>query len=200
VIIAIIRYKRVMTESNTHRIMEFDPFTSRLCRDIRNDLSKSLLESIQAGNIEPSLAAAEIYQSEDHQPFIRNYINSRIIRYQAILNQVQSANFRENNLFMIAILLWDQELFFEVHEWLEEQWHTAAGVEKKAIQALIRAAGTYVHIELGRIDSAQKIGSKALAGLITYKAIIPNIINVRLLIEKLQTLDPIPPKLGATRT
>jgi uncharacterized protein len=75
--------------------MEFDPFTSRLCRDIRNDLSESLLESIQAGNIEPSLAAAEIYQSEDHQPFIRNYINSRIIRYQAILNQVQSANCRD---------------------------------------------------------------------------------------------------------
>ncbi len=93
-------------------------------------------------------------------------------------------------------MLWDQELFFELHEWLEKKWIASEGIEKKVLQTLVRAAGTNVHLQLGRKDSAQKIGSKALAGLIEYKSHVPDIIDVERLIKKIKTLDPIPPKIG----
>lgn len=177
-------------------MMNFDPFQSRICRDIRNDLSESLIESIFAGNMGPSRKIAEKYASEDIEAFISEYIQTRLARYQSVLHQIQSAGFRTDEKYRVAILLWDHELFFEVHEWLEQQWHMARGVEKKVIQALIRAAGTYVHLALGRIDSAEKIGLKAIEGIVAHKASVPDIIDVERLIEKLKTLDPIPPKLG----
>jgi hypothetical protein len=63
---------------------------------------------------------------------------------------------------------------------------------------LIRAAGTYMHLECGRHMGARKMSSKAVETLIRYKESIP-VFNVELLIAKLKTLDPVPPKLGATR-
>lgn len=180
-------------------VLNFDPFQSRRCRDIRNDLSESLIESIFAGNIDPTRAAAEKYALEDLEVYNKSYINNRITRYQEVLTQIQSNNILTDETYRIAVLLWDQELFFELHEWLENKWHASEGIEKKVLQTLVRAAGTYVHLQLGRMDSAQKIGSKALAGLIEHKAHVPDIIDVERLIRKIKTLDPIPPKIDNTR-
>ncbi len=160
-------------------------------------MSESLIESIHLRNIGPSQAAAEKYLSEDPEPFVKSYIHARITRYRIVLAQLQSGGPQSDDTYMIAILLWNQELFFEVHEWLENRWHTATGVEKKVIQALVRSAGTYVHLELGRMGSARKIGAKALAGLVEQKSSIPDMIDADLLIKKVKILDPAPPKLGA---
>ncbi len=186
-----------MTDLHSHLLKKFDPFENRLCRNIRNDLSESLIKSIHAGNTGPSRTAAGKYASEDPEPFINDYIDIRVTCYESVLHHIQSKGIRIDETYRIAVLLWDQELFFEVHEWLEEKWHTANGVEKKVMQALIRAAGTYVHLSLGRLDSAKKIAQKALAGLVEHKASVPVDIDVERLIEKLQALDPIPPQLGS---
>ena len=177
----------------------FDPFKSRLCRNIRNELSESLMDAIAGRNIGPSAIVARKYGSEDAEPFIDRYIHDRLMRYQTIMDQIRSAHLQKNDTFMIALLLWDQELFFEVHEWLETKWRADKSAEKMISQALIRAAGVYVHLEHGRTDGARKMALKAVAGLTRYKGLAPSYFNVELLIEKLKTLDPVPPKLGALR-
>ena len=176
----------------------FDPFKSRLCRNIRNELSESLMKTIHSGDIGSSYTVAEKYMSKGIEPFINNYINNRIMRYKVIVTQIQTANIQIHETYIIALLLWDQELFFEVHEWLEIKWRNSQGTEKIILQALIRAAGTYMHLECDRHMGAKKMASKAVETLIRYKESIP-VFNVELLIEKLKALDPVPPKLGATR-
>jgi hypothetical protein len=179
--------------------MSFDPFKSRLCRNIRNELSESLMKAIHGIDIGSPYAVAEKYGSESAEPFINRYIDNRITRYKTVINQIRSANIQTHDTFIIAILLWDQGLFFEVHEWLETKWRDSQGTEKMISQALIRAAGAYIHLEHGRNAGARKMASKAVASLIRYKASVPPYLNVELLVAKLKTLDPIPPKLGATR-
>lgn len=174
----------------------FNPFKSRLCRNIRNELSKSLMEAIHNGNIGPSYAAAEKFVSEGVEPFIASYINNRIMRYKTTVTQIQTANIQTHETYIIAVLLWDQELFFEVHEWLETKWRNSEGTEKIISQALIRAAGTYMHLEYGMNTGAKKMASKAVATLTRHKEYVPDCFNAELLIAKLKALDPVPPKFG----
>ena len=177
----------------------FDPFNSRLCRNVRNELSESLMDAIYSQDIGPSALVARKYGSEDVEPFIDGYIRDRLMRYQTIMDQIRSAHLLRSDTFMIALLLWDQELYFEVHEWLEKKWRAGKGAEKMIYQALIRAAGVYVHLEHGRTEGARKMALKAVAGLTCYKALASSCFNVELLIDKLKALDPDPPKLGALR-
>lgn len=179
--------------------MDFDPFKSRLCRNIRNELSVSLMNAIDSRDIGPSAIVAQKYGSENAEPFIDRYIHDRLTRYQTIIEQIRSAHLPRHDTFVIALLLWDQELFFEVHEWLEKKWRAGKGAEKMISQALIRAAGVYVHLEHGRTAGARKMALKAVAGLTRCKALALSCFDVELLIDKLKALDPVPPKLGALR-
>ncbi|UCD90753.1 MAG: DUF309 domain-containing protein [Desulfobacterales bacterium] len=154
--------------------------------------------AIHSGDIGPSRAVAEKYLSKETEPFINSYINNRLTRYEAIISQIQSANIQIHETYIIALLLWDQELFFEFHEWLEQKWLNSKGAEKIKSQALIRAACTYIHLEHGRNEGAKKTASKAMANLIRHKELVPAFFNVELLVAKLKALDPVPPKLGAT--
>jgi hypothetical protein len=157
------------------------------------------MKAIHSQDIGPSMTAARKYVSEDVEPFIIRYVDNRLTRYQTIITQIRSAHIPIHDTFMIALLLWDQELFFEVHEWLERKWLDSKGAEKMVCQALIRAAGTYVHLEHGKYGAARKMASKAVAGLTRHRALVPLCLNVEVLIDKLNALDPAPPKLGASR-
>jgi hypothetical protein len=174
----------------------FDPFNSRLCRNIRNDLSKSLMEAIHSGDIGTVYAAGEKYVSNGVEPFMIRYINGRIERYKTIVTQIQGANIQNHEIYIIALLLWNQELFFEVHEWLEKKWRNSKGTEKIILQALIRAAGTYMHLEHGRHTGAKKMASKAVTTLNRHKDSVPDFFKAELLIAKLKAFDPVPPKFG----
>jgi uncharacterized protein len=178
----------------------FDPFKSRLCRNIRNELSVSLMDAIDSQDIGPANIVARKYGTEDVEPFIDRYIHDRLTRYKTIIDQIRSAHLQGHDTFRVALLLWDQELFFEVHEWLEKTWRAGKGAEKMISQALIRAAGVYIHLEHGRTASARKMALKAAAGLTRYKALAPSCFNVERLIDKLKALDPVPPKFGALRS
>jgi Domain of unknown function (DUF309) len=48
-----------------------------------------------------------------------------------------------------AAALWNERLFFEVHEVLEAVWKTAAGAERQAIQGVIQIAVAYHHLAHG---------------------------------------------------
>ena len=86
-----------------------------------------------------------------------------------------------------------------VHEWLEKTWLQSSGSDQGACQALILAAGTYQHLEYGRVGAARKMALRALDKLVRYRASVPRFVNVDRLITKLETLDPTPPQLGAAR-
>ena len=176
----------------------FDPFNSRLCRNIRNELSESLIKAVHNRDIGPSIAVAEKYVSQRAEPFITRYITNRITCYKTVLNQIRSADIKRHDTFIIALLLWDQELFFEVHEWLEIKWRDSKGTDKLISQALIRAAGVYIHLEHGRTEGANKMASKAAASLTRYKRFVPPFLNVELLLSKLKALDSAPPKLSTS--
>ena len=56
-----------------------------------------------------------------------------------------------------AVILWNDGLFFEVHDILEDIWHKKPGDERQAIQGLIKAAGAYVHLDNDRLNSAEQL-------------------------------------------
>jgi len=95
-----------------------------------------------------------------------------------------------------AVLLWDLELFFEVHEILEPEWIMASGDHKLLLQALIRAAGVYINLELKYRDRASKISTKALPVLIGFQQKLERVMNVKHLISALEKLSPTAPHIG----
>jgi hypothetical protein len=49
----------------------------------------------------------------------------------------------------VAAALWNERLFFEVHEVLEAVWKTAGGAERQALQGVIQIAVAYHHLAHG---------------------------------------------------
>jgi hypothetical protein len=137
----------------------FDPFRDRLSRDIRNDLSASLLDCLHEGTLAPARQIAERYLLAQTGPEYVAYINDRLTRYGQFI--AQAANGPDDVLWQ-GLLLWDLGLFFEVHEILEHAWLHAQGEEKALLQAMIRAAGFYIKGEFGFIEGSHKLAGKAL--------------------------------------
>ena len=56
-----------------------------------------------------------------------------------------------------AVALWNEELFFEVHEVLEAVWKTRAGDVRQALQGLIQIAVAYHHLGHGNLRGARTL-------------------------------------------
>ena len=175
-------------------VSTFDPFHNRLCRDIRNDLSIHLMDSIKTGDISPVVDVVEKYKSQDVESFMNDYMGNRLRLYQRVLSEISSQNIPLEDTYRIACCIWNQALFFEFHEWLEHQWHVTYGPEKELIQALIRSAGVYLLLESGRKKGAQKMAVKAVAGLRKTRAYAPGFFDITRLIDSISEFDPLPPK------
>lgn len=188
------------TQNNLQPPPEFDPFQDRLCRDIRNDLSEGLLTMLQLRDMGVLLPIAEGYRQRGLAPHQQEYIDDRLSRYRTVLQQMETEAIGKEEIYAVARLLWNQGLFFEVHEWLEHHWLTAVDPDKAIFQALIRAAGTYVHLEHGRLIGARKMAARAVEALTRHQALIPPAFPVAELIVKLSALDPLPPKLTVSCT
>ena len=174
-------------------IQRFDPFEDRLCRDIRNDLSESLMETLAQLSLKPVQEKADEYLSRDLAPVYTEYIRTRLAHYQKAIEIIKDRQIEDN--FARALVLWDLELFFEVHELLEGEWMAAAGAEKQVLQAMIRAAGVYVQLDRGNTIGANKMAAKAVEVFIEHRQVVPAIFDLDVLLEKLKEVDPIPPKL-----
>ena len=94
-----------------------------------------------------------------------------------------------------SFVLWDAELFFEVHEILEGLWMAAQGREKAALQGLIRAAGVYILMAGGSRQGVIKMASKAVQALEEYGNALSYFPSPQLLLTSLKNLDPTAPKL-----
>lgn len=172
---------------------QFDPFTDRLSRDIRNSLSTAFIKSLRRLDLTPAKEVSTAFLLSDPATIYRVYIDERLERYEEAWRLIREQDI--GDAFSQALVLWDQELFFEVHEILEHEWLQAEGEEKEILQAMIRAAGVYVQLSHGNVRGARKMANKALEVLTPNRASIPVLFNLDLLLESLRNLDPVPPKI-----
>ena len=176
----------------------FDPFNNRQCRDVRNALSVAFIAALVQQDLRPVQHAADDFAADRLPETVRAYIDKRLAAYATVTASLRRQPAADP--LAVAFRIWDSGLFFETHEYLEEFWMGADGERKKLLQAVIRAAGTYVHLEQGNIKGAARIAAKAIEGLEPRQDQLSRYIDAKLLLEKLRSLDPEPPTLSGTAT
>src|SRR6202007_3110756 len=68
----------------------------------------------------------------------------------------------------IAAALWNERLFFEVHEVLEVVWRSATGAVREALQGVIQIAVAFHHLAHGNVRGARSLlveGRRRLGGV-----------------------------------
>ena len=78
--------------------------------------------------------------------------------------------------------------------WKENGWQQQ-GRKKQVLQGMIRAAGVYVQLDRGNTIGANKMAAKAVQAFVEHRGVVPAIFDLDVLLEKLEKVDPIPPKL-----
>lgn len=172
----------------------FDPFNDQTARDIRNALSVAFVKGVQSRSSAALYKLAEALQSSVQEEIYLEYIRKRMTRYEAAF-----AIIKEQEMVVAiqqSLVLWDEKLFFEVHELLEKEWRQAKGDRKKALQGMIRAAGMYVHLEQGNMTGAGKMAEKSIQALQNYGDEL-HIKKIDLLIDALEHLAAVPPRLNS---
>jgi hypothetical protein len=170
----------------------FEPFQDRLSRDIRNSLSRALSLALTEGNPTPFETAAASLLDRDLNRCYKDYIESRLNRYRLAFARIQRG---DRDPFRQGLVLWDLQLFFEMHEVLEHAWYHAQGSRKAVLQAMIRAAGVYVKLEYGYTRQAAKIAAKSLSVLESNTALLREYFAPEELLQALKALAPTPPIL-----
>ena len=167
---------------------EFNPFETRRSRDIRNRMGSTMIESIGRGDLEPVRLALSALDIRKEEPKAAAYVGARCKRYERVLGKIQSQNILPNDVYRIAGLLWNEDLFFECHEWLEQNWQRVHGLEKEILQALIRSAGAFELLTYGKIKGAVQTASKALPVLTRNLEHIPRGLDILPQMDKLKRL------------
>jgi hypothetical protein len=166
-------------------MQQFDPFNDRLARDIRNGLSHALIKGLDQSNPKLVHDVATGFLGRNLAPRYTEYIQARLRHYDAIF--AETGKDKETDIFSQALILWDKELYFEVHDRLETIWLPATGTRRLALQGMIRAAGAYIKWHSGQQEAARKMAAKAAAALIENRAALPRQIqNMDTLLRVLQ--------------
>lgn len=172
---------------------DFDPFQDRAARDIRNTLSTAFRNALKDEHSAPFEAAGKHLLQQEIAEGKQAYILDRLGRYRKCFADIRRKKIK--TVLEQAFILWDEGLFFEVHEILEGLWIKAEGRQKSALQGLIRAAGFYILLEGGRRQGAEKMAARAVQALQADLTALPYFPAPALLLAKLRDLDPVPPKL-----
>lgn len=137
----------------------FDPFQDRLSRDIRNQLSESIIPCLRTMSLDPAREVANRFLAL--QPGVEQvaYIQKRLTLYTLFFERITQG---PEDVLWQGFVLWDLGLHFEVHEILEHAWHPSQGQEKQLLQAMIRAAGVFIKGDYGYFEAAAKLAAKAL--------------------------------------
>ena len=147
-------------------LKKFDPFNNRLARDIRNTLSKSFLEALTEKDASIFHKRAAEYLKRDLEKVYQEYVKIRLDKFDDVFVVIEHGQIHDE--LKQAETLWEHGLYFEMHELLERYWKDSSGIERKALQGLIRAAGMKIHIESGNTKSAVTMGLKAQTDLQLY--------------------------------
>ena len=173
----------------------FDPFNDRTSRDVRNGLSERFVAVLTGTGPEEKLHhAAVALRRLPLAPVHAAYLDDRMARFAKALGEVPRTS--PDDVDAVTRILWNLGLFFETHEYLETVWLHSSGPEKEILQALIRAAGVYVHLEQGNTRGARKMADKSLEALRCHApALACRIGNLDDLLTALARLSPIAPEL-----
>lgn len=163
----------------------FDPFKNRLARDIRNNLSRSFVKSLAGKNDKFFQKDAAAYLQQHLEPAYEIYVIKRLVKYKEAFAAIVAGGLRE--VLQQAAILWDLELYFEMHELLEPAWKAAEGDRRRALQGLIRAAGMKIHAENNRLAAAS-MGTKALEDLQKYGNRLDGFSNLEAVLADLQAM------------
>ena len=142
-------------------IVTFNPFESRICRDARNIAGHAFVAAIEKNDLQVFDAAVSSFRSRfsEHcsiRPFVTDYLNGRRDLLCIVLEAIKPFTDHPDYFFAVAAILWNRQLFFEFHEWLEIRWQNAESSQKKMFQALVVAAIAYEHLSYGRLPAAKK--------------------------------------------
>ena len=172
---------------------EFDPFEDRVSRDIRNTLSDAFVKSLAILN--PSLVEekARAWLTGNLESFYTGYIRDRQLKYRRVFAQIRQHGI--NDSLQQVIILWNEALFFELHDHLEDVWTGESGGRRHALQGLIKAAGVYIHLEYNRRNAAEKLAFKAREIIKQYSHEVGFIANLQDLVDRLGDIDLNPPIL-----
>ncbi len=173
-------------------VRSFDPFGDRAARNIRNTLSEAFVAAWEGERPDYESPAVEL-RRRHAQPVYRTYIDRRLAHYREALAERRQLD--APDLTDEMIVLWNRELFFEVHELLEGHWHAARGERREVLKTLIQAAAVFVHREAGRLDAADKMGQRVSGRLDALRAHLGVIRNLEDLREALVRPAGPPPRL-----
>jgi len=110
----------------------------------------------------------------------------------------------------IAAALWNERLFFEVHEVLEAVWKPAAGAERQALQGVIQIAVAFHHLAHGNRRGARSLLAEGRGRLVSAPPAALPALDVPLLLAATarweaslgrgEAPDDAPPRLELART
>lgn len=172
---------------------QFDPFTDRTARDIRNSLSESFVAALAARDPAKYMNAARKRREQNLTAKHAAYIDDRLLRYAHIFNVIRAYGIVAP--LKQALVIWNQGLFFEFHDHLEAFWKAAAGDQRQVLKGLIKAAGVYIHLEQHHRQAAERLAKKSYALLVQYPDCLSFIANYKTLLKKLKNCEPDPPRL-----
>jgi len=187
-----INHPRSPRQGNTFH-KDFDPFNDRLSRDIRNTLSEAFVDALAQMAPCGYQAVAEKWLTAKPAAGYFNYIQDRMHRYDRVLEQITTN--RLDDALLQSLVIWNNGLFFEFHDYLERIWQQTTDDEHQALKGLIKAAGFYIHMEHNRQQAAERISTKSFDLIRRYSHCLTFITNLNVLTESIKNLDPVPPKL-----
>jgi len=166
----------------------FNPFENRPDRDVRNLLGSAFIGALHKGD--PALVArtVSVLAQKKLPDSAQRYIKERSERYNDVLAQITAHPALACDIYALAGLLWDEALFFECHEWLEQNYRNLQGEEKKILQAMIRTAGTFELLAYDRKKAAVSVASKAVAVLEDHLFQVPESFNIAPKMARLKTV------------
>ncbi len=168
--------------------MSFDPFNDRKARDIRNSLSTALVEELTRAGKTSVTGVVRDWRSESLAEVYRKYIEQTQQTYQRVLEQVSVD--QVDTPYKQSVVLWNAELYFELHELLETIWHGAGEPDRTALKGLIQAAGAYLHSRRGKPEAARKLAARAHTNLRKGESALSFIANLDELINALEKSPP----------
>lgn len=176
--------------------LSFEPRNDHTAREIRNQLARAFVQRLDPdADLGPVVELAGRLLLKHPREVYAAYIKERQHRYAAAKSAINSGKINDD--FHRALVLWDHELFFETHEILEKLWKKAAGPEKLVLQAMIRAAGYFIHLADSNQAGADKMAARSVEILRTYREKVPSFPGLERLIECLDRKESAAPKLLA---
>jgi hypothetical protein len=172
----------------------FDPYEDRTARDIRNRLSVAFVKAVRSGDLGELLSAAERICPPETGRVYCAFANDRMNQYRHAFETIQAAG-TADPIFQ-AVVLWNEGLFFEVHEILESIWNDSQRWRKDALRGWIQAAGVYIHRQRKANRAADRLAARAAAHLKAHRRELSEIANIEELVEALSDPDRPAPVLG----